>query len=368
MIARKRHLVEGADQRLLRSTPLRSRRARTTTCVATVVAILGIGGVDYLAGVHLSFVAIYILPVVAVTLLVSTRCGYAASTLAAATWVVSDRVQQIHVELLAIGWNGVSRGATFALAVLLIGSLRSAVDRAEAAERASREFLAGAAHQLRTPIAGLALSAEALAMEQDAATRVQLTENLVHTTQRVGRLLSGLLQLARLGRVERRAMQSTDLGVLSRAVVDAAVARGEVAVQFSTDGRTVATIDPGGFAEALANVVDNAVQRSHSCVEVVVKGRQERIEIWVRDDGPGVPSGQEDAIFESFVRLDDMGGVGLGLPIARSILRASGGDLRLLGGTFVLTVPVSEVPALEHAEATEGPGRDPRPAAGVGTG
>ena len=103
------------------------------------------------------------------------------------------------------------------------------------------------------------------------------------------------------------------------------------------------------FRRAVTNIVGNA-QRYGGRIEVALNRRRGSVEIVVDDDGPGVPKDSREEVFKPFFRLDgsrneETGGTGLGLTIARDILRSHGGDLTLgdspLGGLrAVLRVPV----------------------------
>jgi two-component system, OmpR family, osmolarity sensor histidine kinase EnvZ len=103
------------------------------------------------------------------------------------------------------------------------------------------------------------------------------------------------------------------------------------------------------FRRALTNIVANA-QRHANRIDVVLNRRRGRVEILVDDDGPGVPMDKREEVFKPFFRIDasrnvETGGIGLGLTIARDILRSHGGDLTLgdspLGGLrAVLQLPV----------------------------
>jgi two-component system osmolarity sensor histidine kinase EnvZ len=103
------------------------------------------------------------------------------------------------------------------------------------------------------------------------------------------------------------------------------------------------------FRRALTNIVVNA-QRHAARIDVTLSRRRGRVEIMVDDDGPGVPADRREEVFKPFFRIEgsrnaETGGVGLGLTIARDILRSHGGDLTLgdspLGGLrAMLQVPV----------------------------
>jgi len=93
--------------------------------------------------------------------------------------------------------------------------------------------------------------------------------------------------------------------------------------------------DAGRLAQVLGNLVDNAARATHGRGTVVLTidgSAPEGVAVLVADDGPGVPEADRERVFDRLVRLDEArrtgdGGAGLGLPIARGIARAHGGDL-----------------------------------------
>ncbi len=99
---------------------------------------------------------------------------------------------------------------------------------------------------------------------------------------------------------------------------------------------------------ALRNVIENAV-RYGECAHVSLYRHSDRIDITVEDDGPGIPVVDRERVFEPFVRLEssrnrDTGGVGLGLSIARSIIRNHGGEITLSQGNKGLRVLIQLPP------------------------
>jgi two-component system, OmpR family, sensor kinase len=114
-------------------------------------------------------------------------------------------------------------------------------------------------------------------------------------------------------------------------------------------------LDEQGTREIVANLLDNARRHAaeHIHLEVAhvhAPGDVPMLEIRVRDDGGGVPSDAAELIFDRFAALDGRGGSGLGLPIARAIARAQGGEVLLRDGTFVVQLPAE--PAAGPAEVT----------------
>lgn len=308
-------------------------------CVVSVVAI---GVVDAFSGTELSFAILYFLPVVVVALVVGTAAGCALSAVAVLVWLVAERQLIGPGDPVAVAWNGLGRLLTMCVVVVLLGALRETVARLAESERTSREFLATAAHQLRTPIAGLVASAEALATEPDPDVRAHLVDNLVAGTDRSRRLLSSLLEISRLDQAAPVLHRPVDLAELCRRELETA-SFGAAAVELRYEGprELVAVTGGDSVREALSNVVDNALRHARSLVTVSLVERGGSAVVAVTDDGPGVPRGSEELVFDRFVSLDRAGGSGLGLPIARASLRALGGDVTLRGGAFVLEVPAA---------------------------
>jgi signal transduction histidine kinase len=91
--------------------------------------------------------------------------------------------------------------------------------------------------------------------------------------------------------------------------------------------------------EILSNLADNARRHAVSCLSLEVQCDRDAVCIRMRDDGPGLPEGQELRVFERFTSLDAHGGTGLGLPIARELARVQGGELTYAEGVFVLRLP-----------------------------
>jgi PAS domain S-box-containing protein len=220
--------------------------------------------------------------------------------------------------------------------------LERALEQARASEAATRRFLDDAAHQLRAPITNIRACAETLLRDVTPAERDRLLAAVVGETSRASRLMSGLLQMARLNQRPALHLEPCDLVALCQGEANRAQATAPgIEVVLDRDGAVVGRpeLDRHAVREALANLLDNARRHAASRIEVAV-GRQDGW-VWVRvgDDGPGVGPGQEEAIFERFVSLDHRGGSGLGLPIARELARAHGGELSYEAKAFVLRLP-----------------------------
>ena len=245
----------------------------------------------------------------------------------------------------------------------MLDELEGAESRARRAEEQTRTFLADAAHELRTPLAGVQAAAETLLQHRDRMSvpeQEQIEVLLVGEARRAARLVSDLLSVARLD--AGAALQRSPVELEQLAEAEAARARlvwpGTVRV---VGAAPVVTGDPQALAGVLRNLVDNACRAAgpSGTVEIVlgVEGAAARVD--VVDDGPGVPAGEQARIFERLVRLDaarsvDTGGSGLGLAIARGTARAHHGDLVCLptpgpGATFRLTLPLDGTAPLAPA-------------------
>jgi two-component system, OmpR family, sensor kinase len=216
------------------------------------------------------------------------------------------------------------------------------LERAQVAEATSRSFLADAAHQLRTPIAGLRAAAETLVAGTDPVERDRLLVHVARESARLGRLVDDLLTVARFDRREPARRELADLRALLEDEVERVrTRRPELAV--SVEGPVVrAPIDPAAVQEAVANLLDNALRHARATVVVTSGVADGRARVTVRDDGPGLAPGEEEVAFARFVSLDDRGGAGLGLAIAREVAEAHGGHLGWDGVSFVMEMPLDD--------------------------
>lgn len=226
----------------------------------------------------------------------------------------------------------------------MLNRLEDALDRSHQAEERSRRFLADAAHQLRTPLAGILGSLELLLGDTDRESRDRLLTHTVRETARMSRLLTNLLHMAQLDRGRPMLCTSTDLVTLCRGEVERAAALApqlEVDLKVAQPPPLEIELDADEVSEAVSNLLDNARRYAVSRITVTVNRADGAVAVIVTDDGPGVPAGKEERIFARFATLDHSGGSGLGLPIAREVARAHDGDLTYEDGSFVLTLPLT---------------------------
>lgn len=238
----------------------------------------------------------------------------------------------------------------------MLDALESAVEEARSSEARSRRFLADAAHQLRTPVTAIRTSTAALIREEDLDERDRLLDNLLRETARTSRLLEMLLRIARLDRGERPSYGPVDVGALLAEEVERAEALApklEVGLEAGDLPSDGVVGDETGLREAVANLLDNARRFAASRIEVAAALDDDDVVITVADDGPGLEPEDARRVFDRFFSLDQGGGAGLGLPIARAVLRAHGGDATYERGAFVLRFPRSAAPT-EPAGAGQG--------------
>jgi len=239
----------------------------------------------------------------------------------------------------------------------LEGAERHARDAAAVAsysEARTRQFVADAAHELRTPLAGVQAAAEAaVAAALSTAERERLHVLLVREARRAGQLVEDLLVLARIEAGLALRHEDVDLlGLASAEVERLRLVAPQACVRVQGEPVTVRG-DPQRLGQVLANLLDNARRHTPAggaTTVTVGSAAAGGVAVTVADSGAGVPPGDRERIFDRLVRLDDArssdaGGAGLGLAIARGIARAHGGDLRCVepaggvGATFVLTLP-----------------------------
>lgn len=212
------------------------------------------------------------------------------------------------------------------------------VTRLRYLETVRQQFVANLSHEIRTPLAGLDLAAQTLSAQLPAEGDTRLfIDRITQETQRLADIVFNLNQLAALDaeriEVERLPFSLVDLvGALidrfqARAVAGRLVLRAET----SADGAT-AIGDRAKTDQALQNIVDNALKFTGVGEVVVTAGvDRDRVEVTVRDTGPGIPSRDLSRIFERFYKVDrsrgGLPGSGLGLSIARHLVELQGGTI-----------------------------------------
>ena len=251
--------------------------------------------------------------------------------------------------------TGSELGRTAAAFDSMLDELEAALATANAAEAGMRSFLADASHELRTPVAGLQAGAELLLREElDRDERERVAVTMIRETRRAARLVDDLLTTARLGQGGLRLVaEPVDLARLAEAEVGRArTLAPELTFDLAAGPGTTVRGDPVRLGQIVTNLLDNARHATPTggTVTVTVGHHDGRVLLEVADTGPGVPVADRTLIFERFGRGDtsrsrNTGGAGLGLPIARGLAVAHGGDLRYVdspaGALFRVELPAT---------------------------
>jgi signal transduction histidine kinase len=185
-------------------------------------------------------------------------------------------------------------------------------------------MLAAISHDLRTPIAALRIRAELI---DDNDTR----ERILNTLEEMQRMVEATLAFVREESSEEDT-RSVDIAALLESICDDMSDLG-TDVSFSGPGKTPYRCRPLALKRALQNLLENAVSYGLRA-RVALSVTADQLNIVIDDNGPGISEQDRERIFEPFVRLEssrnrETGGVGLGLSIARSIIRSHGGDIML---------------------------------------
>jgi two-component system, OmpR family, sensor histidine kinase SenX3 len=243
--------------------------------------------------------------------------------------------------------------------VLLLVEDRTEARRVDAVRR---DFLANVSHELKTPVGGLALLAEALVDAADDPEAVRrFAGRMQHESDRLSRLVQDVIELSRLqghDPFEKPTLVSIDEVVVE--AVDRSRVRAEThSINLVCGGESGLHVvgDARQLVTALGNLVDNAVRYAPDGTRVTVAVRQVKeplgsiAEISVSDEGPGISAHERDRIFERFYRVDsarsrETGGTGLGLAIVKHVAAGHGGEATVwsdegTGSTFTLRLPAA---------------------------
>lgn len=207
-------------------------------------------------------------------------------------------------------------------------------------ERTREEFVANVSHELRTPLSLIKGYVETLL--EGALHNPEVAERFLkiieRNSQRLDFLIQDLLVISALesGRVKLD-LQTVNLSALVDKVFTDLQSRAENKnTRLSSEiENMMVTADPHRLEQVLANLVDNAIKygRINGAVRVGARALPDgKCELFVRDDGPGIPAESLARVFERFYRVDkarsrDQGGTGLGLAIVKHIVQAHGGEV-----------------------------------------
>jgi len=250
----------------------------------------------------------------------------------------------------------------------LVGSLNDMLARLAHTIDAQKRFIADAAHQMKTPLAGMRMQSELALRQVDPGEIHRSLEQLAKSSESATRLVNQLLALARAENQPHAgvALEPLDLGVLAREVVldwvPASFAQ-EIDLGYEAPDEP---LEIAGNAlmlrELLSNLIDNALRYTPSgsggSVTVRVRASSGQALLEVEDTGPGIAPGERPRVFERFYRIlgSSAPGSGLGLAIVREIAQQHGADIEIFnnprsthkkfpGSLFRLTFPPPELPA-----------------------
>nr|WP_229483130.1 sensor histidine kinase [Massilia horti] len=242
----------------------------------------------------------------------------------------------------------------------LVGSLNDMLERLSQTIDMQKRFIADAAHQMKTPLAGMRTQSELALRQSDPDEIHRSLEQLAKSSESATRLVNQLLALARAENQPHAglAFEELDLGLLAKAGVQdwvqASFAQ-RIDLGLEPPDQTV-TVEgnPVMLRELLSNLIDNALRYTPSGGSVTVRARRdgERALLEVEDTGPGIAPTERTRVFERFYRIlgTSVPGSGLGLAIVREIAQQHGAEIdifnnprslsaKLPGCLFRLTFP-----------------------------
>jgi signal transduction histidine kinase len=254
----------------------------------------------------------------------------------------------------------------------LARSFNEMTERVETSQRAQRDLVANISHDLKTPLTSIQGFAQALldGAAAEPADAQRAAQVIYDEAARMNRMLLGLLDLARFEAGQPEMARSPfDLAALLRSMAQKFAAQARQAgvalqldlpgdaplLQAPLDGTLMMIGDPDRLGQVFANLLDNALKYSQAGgqVRLAVQSRDGWVEVRVEDDGPGIPPAELERIFERFYQTDKSrrsgrAGAGLGLAIAREIIRAHGGAIHAenrsapAGAAFIVRLPLAQ--------------------------
>ena len=234
-------------------------------------------------------------------------------------------------------------------------ALRQRIDATEA-------FAADVAHEMKNPLASLRSAIDSLELVKDPELREKLLTVIRDDVRRLDRLITDVSEASRMdAELSRARFESVDMGHMIEQLVEAREARGlpnGIRLAFGRPHRGSAILFGDGqrLARAIENLIDNAISFSPpgGLVQVTAMRDGQQVVVRVEDDGPGVPPGERQAIFNRFHSIRPEGEAfgrhsGLGLAIAKAIVEGHTGSISVTdrdddhrGARFTIRLPAAE--------------------------
>ncbi|MDQ6715572.1 MAG: ATP-binding protein, partial [Actinomycetota bacterium] len=236
-------------------------------------------------------------------------------------------------------------------------------------EQIRRDFVANVSHELKTPVGGLALLAEAvLDAHDDPEAVARFARRMQGETTRLTRLVQEIVDLSRLQvAASLTDPRQVDLAQAAREALDRsrlAAEEKDIDLALATSGVCAVWGDHELLVTAIRNLVGNAVAYSEQHTKVAVRVREldgDLVEVTVTDQGQGIPAPEQQRIFERFYRVDSArsratGGTGLGLSIVKHVAANHGGEVTVWsepgrGSTFTMRLPSARVGRRRDADS-----------------
>lgn len=225
----------------------------------------------------------------------------------------------------------------------LIGAVNDLLERLQQVIQAQKRFVADAAHQLRTPFAGLKTQAELALRESDEERKQHALQHILTSTRHGTRLVNQLLALARNepGGQGDETFVVLELGQLAQACAMQWVPMAlEKNIDLGFEGfaeQAWIRGDGVSLTEMLCNLVDNAIRytQAEGHITISVSIEQGRVLLRVEDNGPGIEHAHRERVFERFYRVLGSGqsGSGLGLAIVAEVVKRHGAEIKLEQGS-----------------------------------
>lgn len=248
----------------------------------------------------------------------------------------------------------VDRQGTHQGAILVFHDLT----RLKQLENTRQEFVANVSHELRTPLSLIKGFVETLldGAKNDPELTTRFLQTIEKHTDRLTYLIEDLLTISRLesGQIVMN-LQAVKLHQEVERVRDDLQSRAlekQVTVENQVPAALSAQADTDRLHQVMFNLVENAIKYGRQSGRVTIGAKStgdKKVQLWVQDDGPGIPPDSKERIFERFYRVDrarsrESGGTGLGLAIVKHIVQAHGGEVWVKsdlgsGSTFFFTLP-----------------------------